>query len=171
MCSSLLDIFGSERAESVAPPPISNIERWWPLNVVEYLCALKGAIDIVCEVASLERMLLEIAFCRTLIASSNAAFNHQSMSFKHCQDSLFALNRSALDGIFRQDVKFVLKGATYNPRGDAAVIPGDARNLGALDAEFDLVVTSPPYANRMSYIRELRRYMCWLGYLKSAREA
>src|SRR5208337_1468860 len=31
--------------------------------------------------------------------------------------------------------------------------------------------TSPPYPNRMSYIRELRPYMYWLGYLKEAREA
>ncbi|MDE0273015.1 MAG: DNA adenine methylase [Gammaproteobacteria bacterium] len=171
ICSSLVDIVGSERAESIVSPPISNIERWWPPNVIDYLCALKGAIDVACEGTSSERMLLEIAFCRTLIASSNAAFNHQSMSFKDCQESLFALNRTALDGMFRQDVKFVLKGAMDNPKGDAAVISGDARNLGALDAEFDLVVTSPPYANRMSYIRELRPYMYWLGYLKSAREA
>ena len=39
------------------------------------------------------------------------------------------------------------------------------------DAAFDLVVTSPPYANRMSYIRELRPYMYWLGYLAEARDA
>jgi hypothetical protein len=28
------------------------------------------------------------------------------------------------------------------------------------------VITSPPYANRMSYIRELRPYMYWLRYLE-----
>jgi hypothetical protein len=28
------------------------------------------------------------------------------------------------------------------------------------------VITSPPYANRMSYIRELRPYMYWLKYLE-----
>ena len=93
------------------------------------------------------------------------------MSFKESGKSLFALDRTTLEGMFRQDVKFVLKGAMDNPRGDAAIISGDARNLGTLESEFDLVVTSPPYANRMSYIRELRPYMYWMGYLKSAREA
>jgi len=33
------------------------------------------------------------------------------------------------------------------------------------------VITSPPYPNRMSYIREVRPYMYWLGYLKSGRQA
>ena len=171
ICSRLIEARRSGPNVSAVPPPISNIERWWPPNVVDYLCALKGAIETECERGSSARMLLEIAFCRILIASSNAAFNHQSMSFKESQDSLFALDQTDLDGMFRRDVKFVLEGAMDNPQGDVAVIPGDARNLGSLDAEFDLVVTSPPYANRMSYIRELRPYMYWLGYLRSAREA
>jgi hypothetical protein len=33
------------------------------------------------------------------------------------------------------------------------------------------VVTSPPYVNRMSYIRELRPYMYWLGFLDDGRQA
>jgi hypothetical protein len=36
---------------------------------------------------------------------------------------------------------------------------------------FDAVVTSPPYCNRMSYIRELRPYMYWLKYLHEPRTA
>ena len=40
-----------------------------------------------------------------------------------------------------------------------------------LDNSVDLLVTSPPYANRMSYIRELRPYMYWLGFLSNSRQA
>jgi hypothetical protein len=36
---------------------------------------------------------------------------------------------------------------------------------------YHYVITSPPYPNRMSCIRELRPYMYWLGYLHEAREA
>src|SRR5262249_17936902 len=35
----------------------------------------------------------------------------------------------------------------------------------------DLLITSPPYPNRMSYIRELRPYMYWLGFLATGRQA
>ena len=40
-----------------------------------------------------------------------------------------------------------------------------------MDREFDLLVTLPPYPNRISYIRELRPYMYWLGYLEESRDA
>src|SRR5205085_12538132 len=33
------------------------------------------------------------------------------------------------------------------------------------------IITSPPYPNRMSYIRELRPYMYWLGFLSEAKQA
>ncbi len=33
------------------------------------------------------------------------------------------------------------------------------------------MITSPPYPNRMSYIRELRPYMYWLGFLADGRQA
>ena len=74
--------------------------------------------------------------------------------------------------VFREDTRFVLKGAEENPRGAAHVVFGDARKLPkVVDGPFDLVITSPPYANRMSYIRELRPYMYWLGFLDSGRAA
>ncbi len=49
----------------------------------------------------------------------------------------------------------------------------DARNLAAAlgTDRYTCVITSPPYPNRMSYIRELRPYMYWLGYLQDGREA
>ncbi len=148
-------------------PPIHNIERWWEQNALRFLCALRGALDDIS--AGAERDLLDVAFCRTLMASSNAAFNHQSMSFKdeNCLD--LGVDYS---GMFGRDVAAVLKGAAENPYCNATVLLADARNLSAIgEREFDLVVTSPPYANRMSYIRELRPYMYWLGFLVNGRNA
>ena len=52
------------------------------------------------------------------------------------------------------------------------MVVGDARDLaGSVGDHFDMVVTSPPYANRMSYVRELRPYMYWLGFLNSGSDA
>src|SRR5207344_3157021 len=73
---------------------------------------------------------------------------------------------------FAGDVRSVLHGAAENPHGRAEVMLGDARDLPAAVREpVDLVITSPPYANRMSYVRELRPYMYWLGYLANGRDA
>ena len=162
------------QAKNIAPAPcpsIHNIERWWSKDALDFLRITKAAIEAVTAAESSEQVLLQVAFCRTLIAVSNAAFNHQSMSFKDDGQIVLALNHD-MAGMFSDDVRFVLIGAADNPDGASQVILGDSRNLRAtIDGPFDLVVTSPPYANRMSYIRELRPYMYWLNYLVNGRDA
>ena len=160
--------------ETIAPkqaPALHNIKRWWAPSALLFLRRLKAAIEKTTRERSAPRNLLLMAFCRTAISLSNAAFNHQSMSFK--DDSQLAFDYPMdLGGVFREDVEFVLRGAEDNPRGAATVVLGDSRELRkAVECRFERVITSPPYANRMSYIRELRPYMYWLGYLTNGRDA
>jgi hypothetical protein len=158
----------------VAPfpiPPLHNIERWWSPTSLDFLRGLLGGIDAVSKPQSPERTLLLVAFCRSLITLSNAAFNHQSMSFKD-HDHLPVLSPDQLAGAFLTDVDFVKEGALDNPEGKAHIILGDSRSpASVVSGPFDMVITSPPYVNRMSYIRELRPYMYWLGYLVNGRDA
>ena len=81
-CTTALDLVRRRAIEPVAAPPIHNIERWWSPKALEFLQLLRAAIGQVAQEQSPERSLLLVAFCRTLIEQSNAAFNHQSMSFK-----------------------------------------------------------------------------------------
>ena len=155
----------------VKAPPIHNIERWWCNESLAFLCKLRASIEIESEEHSQERNLLLVAFCRTLIKLSNAAFDHQSMSFKDDRQLNISLNID-MGQIFSEDLQFVLDGAADNPCGMGQVLFGDARNLSeVVRGSFDAVITSPPYANRMSYIRELRPYMYWLGFLDNGRDA
>lgn len=162
-------VAGSKNYPGVAEPAIFNIERWWSARAITFLCRLRAAIDAVSPVGSHEHSLLLVAFCRTVIATSNASFNHQSMSFKETDTT--TKDRRNYAAQFIDDLQLVLEGAEISPQKEAAVIHGDSKALHASNRKFDLVVTSPPYANRMSYIRELRPYMYWLGYLVNAREA
>ena len=167
-----LALVNGQGAPLAPEPPIYNIRRWWPPAALAFLRRLRSAIDTVTETGGTECALLQVAFCRTLIRLSNAAFNHQSMSFREASGQLALDVGMNADALFLEDVGFILKGAEENPDGSCAVIEGDARKLPeALNGRFDLVITSPPYANRMSYIRELRPYMYWLGYLANGRAA
>ena len=47
--------------------------------------------------------------------------------------------------------------------GDSRVIAGDARELSLPDATVDLIVTSPPYANALDYMRAHKFSLAWLG--------
>lgn len=170
-CTTALDLVRRRAIEPVAAPPIHNIERWWSPKALEFLQLLRAAIGQVAQEQSPERSLLLVAFCRTLIEQSNAAFNHQSMSFK--DDGQMSIDLDIdMGAAFSEDVRFVLSGALDNPTGIGTVVYADSRWPDkAVTGPFDVVITSPPYANRMSYIRELRPYMYWLGYLGSGREA
>jgi len=168
-CSLTLDLVKRHAVEPVLTPPIHNIERWWNPRELDFLRLLHSAIAVATKESSAERTLLLIAFSRSLIALSNAAFNHQSMSFRDDRQLDIEVD---MVGMFAEDVRFVLNGARENPDGLTQVICGDSRNpVEVVKGPFDLVITSPPYANRMSYIRELRPYMYWLGFLENGRDA
>ena len=172
-------------AEARAPvaecPPLRNIERWWRPAALTFLLRLKGAIDAT---ATDEATLLQVAFCRTMMKLSNAAFNHQSMSFRALESPAASTAAAAADEMdsfrsqFLSDVEQVAAAAADNPSGSAQYIHSNARGTLAEAAPLakwrnrvDLLITSPPYPNRMSYIRELRPYMYWLRFLSTGRQA
>ena len=170
-CARVVEAVKRGAVEPANAPPIYSIERWWNAEALAFLRTLRAGIDDESEENSPERDLLLVAFCRTLIELSNAAFNHQSMSFKDDRQLRIPLDIE-MGQVFSDDLRFVLEGAGDNPNGTSQVVVGDARTLpAAVDGFFDLVITSPPYANRMSYIRELRPYMYWLGFLDNGRDA
>lgn len=162
----------NNECSSIEPPQIHNIDRWWDKTDVKFLCKLIGSINDIYPDPTPSKNLLLIAVCRLLIALSNASFNHQSLSFKNRNEPKEISNIKHLANSFMQELLFVLDSAATNPKIKNEVVLGDSKRVcDMVSDKFDMVITSPPYPNRISYIRELRPYMYWLGYLKKAREA
>ena len=157
-------------------PPMHRVERWWDGGTLRGLAALKGALDESNRDAPADDLPL-IAFCRAMIGMSNAAFNHQSMSFQKPesgQTGMFAQARRFDEALerFEREVENVLESVSDAIPGSATVNLDDARLMESVESDsIDAIHTSPPYCNRMSYIRELRPYMYWLGYLSSGKQA
>jgi SAM-dependent methyltransferase len=150
-------------------PPIANVGRWWASSV---LAALSRAWRAIREAVLPEpaRDLLTVAFLRIVIEGGRISFGHQSMSFR--EDDELGTSIPELAGHWRNALGDVLAGASSVLLVGAVVRRSDARDLAELgDGSADLVISSPPYCNRMSYIRELRPQMYWLGLLREAREA
>jgi hypothetical protein len=169
-----VEMAGSKKQQWV--PPIRDIDRWWGLDALNTLAQIYAELNRQLPTAGPAKDLLLVAFCHLLIRWSNAAFNHQSMSFKgdtNGQLSLFNhAEPAAIVDDFKAFVHKVRQTAAAPVPGQIAVQQGDARCLPPpAEDRYDCVITSPPYPNRMSYIRELRPYMYWLGYLDEAREA
>src|SRR6218665_404293 len=152
-------------------PPIRNIERWWHPSALEALASIRSRLASVFNEPNGNpyHNLVWIAFSRLVIETSAAAFNHISMSFKsNSVPYEFSQIKQLFEAIFRR----FLTSAKTPLTGDAKVLKGDARDLSSHGKEiFDTVITSPPYPNRISYIRELRPYMYWLKFLHNGNEA
>lgn len=151
-------------------PPIRDRERWWNAESLHWLATMQQAIKTLTSFDEPAADLLWITFARCVMELSNASYHHPSLSFREATQ----LNLELYDysTLFLRELEFVLCGAKSNPVREAYILHGDARQLGNLPADtYDVVITSPPYVNRVSYIRELRPYMYWLGYLFNGREA
>jgi SAM-dependent methyltransferase len=150
-------------------PPISNIDRWWAPPILEALSRAWRAIREA-EMDPPSRDLLTVAFLRVVIEGGKISFGHQSMSFR--DETAADADIGRLVASWQKAISDVLVGAASTMLADASVVHSDARDLEGLATDSaDLVITSPPYCNRMSYIRELRPQMFWLGLLDEARQA
>lgn len=152
-------------------PSIYNITRWWCEHTLEALAALRQSL--VNQFGEPKNngisSIVWIAFCRLVIETSSAAFNHVSMSF-HDKAATFEIEQ--IESLFREILGAIIKSAEQRLVGGASVHLVDSRdNFSIDDVQYSHVVTSPPYPNRISYIRELRPYMYWTKLIDAAREA
>lgn len=152
-------------------PQIFNIERWWSGYTLNVLAALRTALveQFGEPEENDEYSVVWIAFCRLIIETSSAAFNHISMSFN---DTVTHHEIEYIEGLFLVILDFVLRSAEKNIMGNARVLKVDSRNIISVgNIKINKVITSPPYPNRVSYIRELRPYMYWTKFINEAKEA
>ena len=154
-------------------PAIHEIEKWWDAETLRLLGHAMAGIRAVTAEHSVAD-LLKIVFCRVMIEMANVSFGHQSMSFRPpAHPSLFYDKKSDFVANWQRASKDVLDAARSPMKAGASVSLVDARRLDEQlkPNYYDCVITSPPYPNRMSYIRELRPYMYWLGFLTNGRQA
>jgi len=169
----LAEMSAAALARGRAPwlPALHQIEKWWNPAALH---ALGRAFSVLQRTDADEpaRDLGKLSFCRSLITSANVSFSHQSMSFARAAKQSVSARHVSL--ALREAFAPIAKAASVSlPSSPRRVHLGDARSVGKHlgKARFGTVITSPPYANRMSYVRELRPYMYWLGYLEQPSDA
>lgn len=150
-------------------PPLHEIEKWWDAQTLAALSHAMASIKrLEPSLSSRACDLLKVAFCRTMMDHAHVSFGHQSMSFKQKRKHADA-NAALLPGFaehpvaatWEQAVPAIATAAGSPIERPPRALLLDARDFTAgLEADhYTCVLTSPPYCNRMSYIRELRPYM------------
>ncbi|MDR0682692.1 MAG: site-specific DNA-methyltransferase [Dysgonamonadaceae bacterium] len=152
-------------------PPIHNIKRWWHNDTLAALASIRNQlVETFGEPnGNHYHNLVWVAFSRLIIETSSAAFNHISMSFR--EDTVqYGLTQIKL--LFQTIFTNIIISAKTQLSGNAQVVYTDSKTLPTNETNrFDALITSPPYPNRISYIRELRPYMYWVKFLKNGSDA
>lgn len=164
-------------SESSWTPDLHQLEKWWTPETLAILAQAWTRISTSEAHSRTTSDLLKIVFCRVLIEHANVSFSHQSMSFKKPRDHdlLLPFDSSPKDQFiesWKKSARLIAEAASSPIEREPTVHLSDARELSCLPTNsFTAVITSPPYPNRMSYIRELRPYMYWLRFLSDGRQA
>ena len=111
------------------------------------------------------RNLLEVVFSSTIVTKSGGVSRARDLAHTRphrVADKVPRRPIQVFSGLIQRaaDAYAGLDGTRV---GDARIVAGDARALPLADATADLIVTSPPYANALDYMRAHKFSLVWLG--------
>lgn len=140
------------------------IDYWFAEQTQRELAALMLAIERQQE-SHLRRVLL-LAFSSIIVTKSGGVSLARDLAHSRPHKDPRKVPRNAIE-VFRTRVIKILRaleGLSANLSSAVAqVLPGDCRRLPLASESVDLIVTSPPYANAIDYVRAHKFSLVWLG--------
>jgi DNA modification methylase len=138
------------------------IDYWFLPATQRELMALVLAIQDVRDIST--RRFLELTFSSTIITKSGGVSRARDLAHSRPHLDETKIPRNALEQFslrFRKNLASIAQlkttGSTTTP------LAGDARCMPIADGSIDLIVTSPPYANAIDYMRAHKFSLVWLG--------
>ncbi len=137
------------------------IDYWFLPATQRELYALRKSIQTVADTAV--RAFLDVAFSAIIVTKSGGV--SLAMDLAHSRPHKVA-RKAPRDALleFEKRIRKNLSGlAPGIPAADVQLHRADARALPLADDTVDLIVTSPPYANAIDYVRAHKFSLVWLG--------
>ncbi|HHY98258.1 MAG TPA: site-specific DNA-methyltransferase [Firmicutes bacterium] len=139
------------------------IDYWFLPQTQRELMALICAIEQFPE-DSPQRLFLEVVFSSIIITKSGGVSIARDLAHTRPHRDLSKKPKNAIDQFWERIRKIAVPFNTLpNSRPLPEVRLGDARHLDVPDNSVHLVVTSPPYANAIDYMRAHKFSLVWLG--------
>jgi len=139
------------------------LEYWFEPQTIDELNALRRAIETFTNHAY--RRLFDIVFSAIIVTKSGGVSLARDLAHSRPHKVSDKRIKNAID-VFKEKLDKsarTLNGVAEWP-GSARVLRSDSRRLPLRDESVDLIVTSPPYANAIDYMRAHKFSLVWLGY-------
>jgi DNA modification methylase len=140
----------------------SFIDYWFLPTTQRELMALVIAIQDVTDTST--RRFLELTFSSIIITKSGGVSRARDLAHSRPHLDETKIPKNALEQFSLRLRKNLISIARLKIDGAAAIpLAGDARCMPIADSSVDLIVTSPPYANAIDYMRAHKFSLVWFG--------
>jgi SAM-dependent methyltransferase len=160
--SSLSIDFGSPKKFDLWMPDFENFHKWFLPEVAKELAVIRKAIYDVADQGF--RVLALVAFSSIVKSVSNARTEERNPKLRKEQrtkpDTIKTF-KSKLDKMAIDLSEFTVR--IKDKKVTTKVIGEDARKLPLGDASVDMIITSPPYAYAIDYVRMHKLSLYWVG--------
>ena len=148
--------------ERYAPKAVEFIQYWFLPETQLQLLALMQVIEHLPDEPL--RNFMEVAFSSIIVTKSGGVSLARDLAHSRPHRVTNKVPRDAVQQ-FAARVRKNIRSITAIPQKDYQPIVqrGDARQLPLDDNAVDLVVTSPPYANAIDYMRAHKFSLVWFG--------
>lgn len=149
--------------DGLDPSTRDFLDYWFLPETQRELACLTLAIRE--EPDSALRNLLEVIFSSTIVTKSGGVSRARDLAHTRPHRVSGKIPRRPIP-LFANLVERAADAyASIDPDsvGQSRIVAGDARSLPLPDCSADLIVTSPPYANALDYMRAHKFSLAWLG--------
>jgi hypothetical protein len=139
------------------------IDYWFKAETQKELAAL--VLSVEQETHPDSRVLLEVLLSSVIVTKSGGVSMARDLAHTrpHRVDDKSPRNAIKMFETQLQHAVAAFNEVSPAPTWPATVLPADSRYLPLADETVDLIVTSPPYANALDYMRAHKFSLVWLG--------
>ena len=139
------------------------IKYWFKPETVLELTSLIDAIEEG-EFDSRVEVALKVAFSSVIVTKSGGVTLARDLAHSRAHKDTSKEVPSAIRMFEQKAVKIAYALDSLPDGVDVSVIMADARRVPLDDETVDLIITSPPYAIAIDYVRAHKFSLVWLGY-------
>jgi len=144
-----------------SPETLDFMNYWFLPSTQLELLALSEAISSVED--SSVRVFLEVAFSAIIVTKSGGVTMARDLAHSRPHRVQDKTPKNAIDQFAKRVSKNLDSLTEALPENAVRIYRADARRMPLDDETIDLIVTSPPYANAIDYMRAHKFSLVWLG--------
>jgi DNA modification methylase len=138
------------------------VDYWFLPTTQRELTALVLAIQDVADTST--RRFLELTFSSIIVTKSGGVSRARDLAHSRPHLDETKTPQNALEQFSHRLRKNLVSMARLKTNGTTVTpLAGDARSMPFADGVIDLIVTSPPYANAIDYMRAHKFSLVWFG--------